>query len=165
MLFQRIDQSLRCARGVMPPEEIVIAGQYQIDAGQVARCRNLRVLERQEFVTECGGKNFLGQGQDSQKSHELHRESPFAQVSAGSGDRTMVADHAEGRRTNIAHDGVGFGEGQGARRRVRVGSLEEDIEKNVRIEQHAQSLAGPNPVEGVRLHRVASLLSFPIPET
>lgn len=76
----------------------------------------------------------------------------------------MVADHAEGGRADMALDGVGLGEGQGARRRVRIGPLEEDVEQDVRIEQDAQRFAAAKRGFKIRRHRAAARASLPAPK-
>ncbi len=112
----------------MPPQEIAIIGKYRVDTLDITRSCDLGIFERQKFVTKRGSKYFLRQWQDLKKPHQFACEAPFAVLSTRSGSRAVVADHPEGRCANVAFDRIGFGEGQGARRRIRILPLEKYIQ-------------------------------------
>ena len=164
MLLETGNQIARRTRGLVLPQEAGVAGKYGVDTGEIARSGNLRVFEGQEFVVEGGGKDFFRQGQNVEKPHQLSRNLPLALVSAGTGRRAVVADHAEGGCADIAVHGIGFSESQGARRRIGIGPLQEDIEKDVGVEQHAQTFTAPKSGAKIRRHRAVSVAALPTPE-
>ena len=98
-----------------------------VDAFHVTRCGDLSVFKGKMFVAKRCSEYFLCQRQDLKKPQKLFREAPFAVLPARSRSRTMVADYPEHRCANVAFDRIGFGEGQGACRWIRVLPLEEDI--------------------------------------
>ena len=125
MGFQKRHQVLRRAGQVVPAEEPAVAGQDRVDARKIARSRDLGVFEREALIAERSVEHLLRQRQDLQKPHELGGDKAFAPAPSRPRLGAVVADHPEGGGADMAPDSACFSEGQSARRRNRVLSLQE----------------------------------------
>ena len=144
MGFQERHQIPRRAGQIVSAEELAVAGQDRTDARKIARGRDLGVFEREALIAERSVEYLLRQRQDLQKPHELGGEEAFAPASS----RPPLGAPwwqitPEGGGADLAPDGAGFSEGRRACRRNRVLSLQEYVEKHVRIEQYRWGFAPP----------------------
>ena len=89
------------------------------------------------------------------------RISPGKRVVVAGAGPLLATPKAEAQY--IASDGACFGESQGASRRHRVLSLQENTEEHVRVEQHAEEFAVPKTGFEIRRHRATWCAELRVP--